>query len=76
MPRKVGSAMADLKKVAFDAISRNKKAIGNIGDSVFRFAEVAMQEWETSKLLKKVLTDLGFEIESGIGGFPTAFMAT
>lgn len=39
-------------------------------------AEIAMQEWETSKLVANALKDMGFTVETGISGFPTAVLGT
>jgi aminobenzoyl-glutamate utilization protein B len=68
--------MAVTKQEVFGSVDRNKDAIALIGDSVFRFAEVAMQEFETQKLLSGILRDFGFKVETGISGFPTAILAT
>ena len=44
-------------------------------DKVFSFAELGFHEVETSKYLTDVLEENGFEIEHGISGIPTAWMA-
>jgi aminobenzoyl-glutamate utilization protein B len=45
-------------------------------DTVFSFAELGFQEFETSKYLTGILEKEGFRIERGIAGMPTAWMAT
>ena len=65
-----------IKKEAFDLIDKNEDAIVTINDSIFAFAEIAMQEFETCKLVSDVLKEQGFTIETGISGFPTAVLAT
>ena len=45
-------------------------------DSVFSFAELGFQEFETSKYLTGLLEKEGFHIERGIAGIPTAWIAT
>src|SRR5215813_8376200 len=45
-------------------------------DMVFSFGELGFQEIETSKYLTGILEKEGFRIEGGIGGIPTAWMAT
>ena len=45
-------------------------------DMVFSFAELGFQEFETSSYLTGILEKEGFKIERGIGGMPTAWMAT
>jgi len=65
-----------LKRKAFETIDRSKESIATIGDSIFAFAEVAMQEYETCSFLAGILRDMGFKVETGISGFPTALLAT
>lgn len=69
---KIGSE----KSFIFDVIERNKKAVAIVGDSIFYFGEVGMQEYETAGLLTGLLEDEGFSVERGISGFPTGFLAT
>lgn len=45
-------------------------------DTIFSFAELGFQEYETSKYLTEMLEHEGFKIELGIAGIPTAWMAT
>jgi aminobenzoyl-glutamate utilization protein B len=45
-------------------------------DTIFSFAELGFQEYETSKYLTDMLEHEGFKIERGIAGIPTAWMAT
>lgn len=43
---------------------------------LWEFAEVGYQEIKSSALIKETLAAEGFEIESGVAGIPTAFVAT
>ncbi len=43
---------------------------------LWEFAEVGYQEVKSSALIKQTLAAEGFEIESGIAGIPTAFVAS
>nr|WP_211318431.1 amidohydrolase [Algoriphagus chordae] len=45
-------------------------------DKIFSFAELGFQEVESSKYLTGILEENGFEIEMGISGIPTAWIAT
>ena len=45
-------------------------------DSVFSFAELGFQEFETNRYLIEILEKNGFTVEAGIAGIPTAFMAS
>ena len=45
-------------------------------DTIFSFAELGFQEFETSRYLTGILEKEGFSIERGIAGIPTAWMAS
>jgi aminobenzoyl-glutamate utilization protein B len=54
----------------------HKEAFYGIADKIWSNPELSMQEYEASKLLCEALTDFGFEVERGVGGMPTAFIAS
>ncbi|MFQ5684501.1 MAG: amidohydrolase, partial [Candidatus Binatia bacterium] len=64
------------KKFVLDVVDQNKEQIALLGDNIFYFAEMGMQEFETSGLMSGILENAGFQVERGISGMPTAFMAT
>ena len=45
------SNLAPEKSFVFDFVERNAKAVATIGDSVFYFGELGMQEVESAKLM-------------------------
>ncbi|UCE74143.1 MAG: amidohydrolase [Methanomassiliicoccales archaeon] len=65
-----------LKRDAFHFVDRNKGEIAKIGDAVFYFAELGMQEFSTSEYAADALRKAGFDVETGISGIPPAWMAT
>lgn len=65
-----------LKADAFGFIDRNEGEIAKIGDAVFYFAELGMQEFKTSEYTADALRQAGFQVETGISGIPAAWMAT
>src|ERR1700755_2625986 len=71
-PEKEAAMKADL----LGQIDGMKKQAQVMVDSVFSFAELGFQEFETSKYLTAILEKEGFKIERGIAGIPTAWMAT
>src|ERR1700688_3471291 len=73
MPAAKGNAE---KALCFDYVDRNAKAIAVLNDSIFYFAELGMQEFETAKLMTEQLEKAGFKVERGIAGFPPGFCAT
>jgi aminobenzoyl-glutamate utilization protein B len=64
------------KAHCFDYLDRNATAIATLNDSIFYFAELGMQERETSALMTELLAEGGFRVERGIAGFATGFCAT
>jgi len=71
-----GASNAGPKATAFAAIDRNAGAVANVGDAIYAFAEVGMQEVETAALCTRLLRDMGYKVETGISGIPTAILAT
>ena len=64
-----------LKSETIDLVETKHKMTQIMIDKVFSFAELGHQEYETSKYLTGILNSAGFEIEYGISGIPTAWMA-
>ena len=69
-------AVTGPKATAFAAIDRNTDEIAKVGDAIFSYAELGMQEYETQALCVKLLKDMGYKVETGISGIPTAILAT
>ena len=67
---------AALKADLMGQIDAMKKQAQVMNDTVFSYAELGFQEFETSKYLSGILEKEGFKIERGVAGIPTAFMAT
>ncbi|MEP7345195.1 MAG: amidohydrolase [Gemmatimonadaceae bacterium] len=65
-----------LKKDALSGVDARTKQVQEIIDQVFSFGELGMQEFETSKYLTGLLEQNGFQIERGVAGMPTAWVAT
>ena len=66
----------DLKDAASAQVGEMSKLTQVMVDKIFSFGELGFQETETSKYLVQVLRENGFEVEEGITGIPTAWMAT
>ena len=64
------------KATAFAAIDRNAGEIAKVGDAIFSFAELGMQETETAALCVRLLKEMGYTVETGVSGIPTAILAT
>jgi aminobenzoyl-glutamate utilization protein B len=63
------------KAAAYDAVERNAEQIAAIGDTVYYFGELGMQEFESAKFVKGVLESIGFTVETGAAGMPTNIWA-
>lgn len=61
---------------ALEHVARNARAVADLNDAIFWFAEPALQEHETAALMCSLLEEAGFAVERGISGFPTAFVAS
>ena len=66
----------DLKREAASEVDKLQKLTQEMVDSIFSFAELGFQEYETSKYVTGILEKNGFRIERGVAGIPTAWVAT
>ena len=64
-----------IKAKTFELVQSKHKMTQVMIDKVFSFSELGHQEYETSKYLSGILESQGFEIEYGISGIPTAWIA-
>jgi aminobenzoyl-glutamate utilization protein B len=67
--------LAELKARAVQGVEVRGKLAQEMNDSIFSFAELAFQEFETSKYVTDVLEKNGFAIERGVAGLPTGWVA-
>lgn len=63
------------KKETFAWLDAHMEELAEINDKIGRFAEVAMEEYESSELLASYLEKNGFQVTRGVAGMPTAFVA-
>lgn len=71
LPIAAFGASDEQKKHAYEVIDRNAAATAVVGDSLFYFGELGMQEHESAKFLKQTLEGIGFKVEVGGAGMPT-----
>ena len=69
------AATDEQKKDAAAIVDKNAQTIWDIGDSIYYFGEIGMQEFESTKLLKDTLDAAGFKVELGGAGMPTNLWA-
>lgn len=65
-----------MKTIAWNWINENVDYLTSISDKIWRYAELGLVEYKSSKLLADELEHHGFEIERGVAGMPTAFVGT
>lgn len=64
------------KKEAVRWIDENAPLLREISDRIWLYAEPCLQEYRASKLLTDELKKAGFDVEVGVAGLDTAFVAT
>ena len=67
--------LTPLKKETFAWLEANRGELAEINEKIWRLAEVAMEEYESSELLASYLEKRGFQVTRGVAGMPTAFVA-
>ena len=68
--------MSEAKKIAVDWIDDHSERIIDVSDEIWEYAELGLLEYKSAKLLVRELKKHDFLIEEGVGGMPTAFVAT
>jgi aminobenzoyl-glutamate utilization protein B len=70
---------AKLQAIKADALGKVQsmaKQTQVMVDSIFSFGELGFQETETSRYLTNLLEKEGFQVQRGVAGIPTAWVAT
>jgi aminobenzoyl-glutamate utilization protein B len=64
------------KSAAVAYVDGNAAAFRDTNRTIWSFAEPSLQEYQSAELLASVLERNGFQVERGVAGMPTAFVAT
>ncbi len=64
------------KREAVASVDRHAAELTGMSDSIWGFAETALREHRSSKLLADYAEKQGFTVERGVAGMPTAFVAS
>jgi aminobenzoyl-glutamate utilization protein B len=67
--------LTPLKKEALAWVDAASPELSKLSDEIWRAAEVAMEEYRSSEALASYLEKMGFAVERGVAGLPTAFVA-
>jgi aminobenzoyl-glutamate utilization protein B len=65
-----------LKQNAAAEVDRLQTMTQQMVDQIFSYSELGFQEHETSRYVTGILEKNGFRVERGVGGIPTAWVAT
>nr|WP_299340014.1 amidohydrolase [Allomuricauda sp.] len=68
--------MSSDKKAIINSVEKHKQNLIQISDSIWALAETAFDEHESSRILADYAEKNGFNVERGVAGMPTAFVAS
>ncbi|NIO48502.1 MAG: amidohydrolase [Candidatus Aminicenantes bacterium] len=66
----------ELKNELLGKVDKKSQLLVEVSDSLWEYAEIALLEYKSSKLLMSVLEKEGFDVEREVAGLPTAFVAS
>ena len=75
----VNVAIAELsaeKQKVISSIDAKRLVYSDMAQQIWKWAELEFEEFRSSALLQDTLKKEGFEVESGVAGMPTAFIAS
>lgn len=64
------------KEEAVASIEKHKAELISLSDQIWGFAETALRETRSSKVLADYAEKQGFQVKRGVAGMPTAFVAS
>jgi aminobenzoyl-glutamate utilization protein B len=64
------------KRAAIGSIDTHAAALTKVSDQVWEFAETALREHRSAKVLADFAESQGFKVQRGVSSMPTAFIAT
>jgi aminobenzoyl-glutamate utilization protein B len=77
LPGCAGSALGqDATQAMLASIEAKREAYARVAQQIWDFAEVGYQEFKSSALLQEQLRAAGFDVQAGVAGMPTAFVAS
>ena len=76
LPNGARAATTDQKAFAASVVERNAQAMADVGDAIYYYSELGMQEFESTKLLRDTMRAAGFTVTLGGAGMPTNFWAS
>ncbi|HMB29335.1 MAG TPA: hypothetical protein VKS99_14600 [Blastocatellia bacterium] len=71
-----GATDVKVKEEAVGAVEKRRAEMIKLSDQIWAFAETALREHKSSEALSRYAEQQGFEVERGVAGMPTAFIAS
>lgn len=65
-----------MQQTLVEQIEQRKDVLTNASDHIWDLAEMKFEEYESAETICTLLEEEGFTIERGVGGIPTAFIAS
>jgi aminobenzoyl-glutamate utilization protein B len=75
LTEQAGESASNTKADAIAAINRLREDLIGLADKVWSHAETALRETQSARVLADYIERQGFELERGVAGLPTAFVA-
>jgi aminobenzoyl-glutamate utilization protein B len=70
------SELSEAASTAVADVDQRSDELKAVNHAIWEFAEVGLEEHQSSKLLMSKLRDNGFEVKDGVSDMPTAFVAS
>lgn len=70
------AAVTATKEAAVESVEAHGSELVELSDRIWAYAETALKEFESAELLAAYAEQQGFDVERGISGMPTAFIAS
>jgi aminobenzoyl-glutamate utilization protein B len=70
------AAPSATKRAAVESVDRNAATLTELSDKIWEYAETALREHRSSKLLADYAEQQGFTVTRNLAGMPTAFVAS
>jgi len=72
----LAQSISQEKQAIIQSVETHERSLVTISDEIWRLAEVAFEESQSSDLLADYAEAQGFHVERGVGEMPTAFIAS
>lgn len=68
--------LRDTQQTAIADVEKRSQELVGVNKAIWEFAEVGLEEYQSSKLLADKLEQAGFDVKMGVADMPTAFVAS